>query len=187
MKLVMRFGAALSIAALSACSVTEQDNSAEGVDAIVSQLEGKAVAAGEDAPPASRSSEFIPAPDMPLHEKVLFGAFIFGIIGLFTFLGIVTPGMGWFLYFFLIPFWAMFPVAIFGSHITFYILIAYLVGFPVVTLDDVSVLDANVTWRLAGAHEVGVAINNLFDSYYLETLGYPLLGASFRAFYRMGF
>lgn len=33
MKLVMRFGAALSIAALSACSVTEQDNSADNVDA----------------------------------------------------------------------------------------------------------------------------------------------------------
>ena len=32
MKLVMRFGAALSIAALSACSVTEQDNSADTVD-----------------------------------------------------------------------------------------------------------------------------------------------------------
>ena len=32
MKLVMRFGAALSIAALSACSVTEQDNNADGVD-----------------------------------------------------------------------------------------------------------------------------------------------------------
>jgi hypothetical protein len=32
MKLVMRFGAALSIAAFSACSVTEQDNTADSVD-----------------------------------------------------------------------------------------------------------------------------------------------------------
>jgi uncharacterized protein len=71
---------------------------------------------------------------MPLHEKVLLGAFIFGIIGLFTFIGIVTPGMGWFLYFFLIPFWAMFPVMIFGSGTTFYILIAYLAGFPLAKL-----------------------------------------------------
>ncbi len=108
---------------------------AEGVSAVIAQLEGKAAAAGQDAPQQAQSSkEFIPAPDMALHEKVLFGAFIFGIIGLFTFLGIVTPGMGWFLYFFLIPFWAMFPVAIFGSHITFYILIAYLIGFPVAKL-----------------------------------------------------
>ena len=48
-------------------------------------------------------TDFIKVPNMALHEKVLFGAFIFGIIGLFTFIGVVTPGMGWFLYFFLIP------------------------------------------------------------------------------------
>jgi uncharacterized protein len=71
---------------------------------------------------------------MPLHEKVLMGAFIFGIMGLFTFIGIITPGVGWFLYFFLVPFWAMFPVMIFGSGTTFYILITYLIGFPVAKL-----------------------------------------------------
>lgn len=103
---------------------------AQGVAAIVGRLEGSP-AAVEESPPRVQPSEFISAPAMALHEKVLFGAFIFGIIGLFTFLGIVTPGMGWFLYFFLIPFWAMFPVAIFGSGITFYILIAYLIGFPI--------------------------------------------------------
>lgn len=107
----------------------------QGVNAIVAQLEGKPALVGEArrAAPSKvrKKSGFIKAPDMALHEKVLFGAFIFGIIGLFTFMGIVTPGMGWFLYFFLIPFWAMFPVVIFGSGITFYILLAYLVGFPV--------------------------------------------------------
>jgi uncharacterized protein len=106
---------------------------AQGVDAIVAQLEGKAAPAAEE-PAASSGGEFIKAPAMPLHEKVLFGAFIFGIIGLFTIIGIVTPGMGWFLYLFLIPFWAMFPVIVFGSSITFYILIAYLVGFPIAKL-----------------------------------------------------
>lgn len=108
---------------------------ARGVDAIIAQLEGKPAMAGQERPAArsvaAKKSDFIKAPAMALHEKVLFGAFIFGIIGLFTFIGVVTPGMGWFLYFFLIPFWAMFPVAIFGSGITFYILLAYLIGFPI--------------------------------------------------------
>lgn len=107
---------------------------ADGIAAIVSHLEGDPAAAAEESPARAAPSEFISAPDMALHEKVLFGAFIFGIIGLFTFIGIVTPGMGWFLYFFLIPFWAMFPIAIFGSAITFYILITYLVAFPVAKL-----------------------------------------------------
>jgi uncharacterized protein len=108
---------------------------ARGVDAVIAQLEGKPAMAGQERPDTrsarGKKSDFIKAPSMALHEKVLFGAFIFGIIGLFTFIGVVTPGMGWFLYFFLIPFWAMFPVVIFGSGITFYILLAYLVGFPI--------------------------------------------------------
>jgi uncharacterized protein len=111
------------------------DGILQGVGAVLAQLEGRA-AASADSPPQSRprQSEFLKAPRMALHEKVLMGAFIFGIIGLFTFIGIVTPGMGWFLYFFLIPFWAMFPVMIFGSGTTFFILLAYLIGFPVAKL-----------------------------------------------------
>ena len=46
--------------------------------------------------------------------RILLGAFIFGIIGLFTVVGVMTPGVGWFLYVFLIPFWAMFPIVIIG-------------------------------------------------------------------------
>ena len=106
----------------------------QGVAAVLAQLEGKAPDAGSQPLSRAGRSEFLKAPDMALHEKVLMGAFIFGIIGLFTFIGIVTPGMGWFLYFFLIPFWAMFPVTIFGSNITFYILLVYLIGFPVAKL-----------------------------------------------------
>ena len=48
--------------------------------------------------------------------RILLGAFIFGIIGLFTFVGVMTPGVGWFLYVFLIPFWAMFPLIIVGMR-----------------------------------------------------------------------
>jgi uncharacterized protein len=107
---------------------------AQGVAAIVAQLEGKGAVSDHAPEPQARQSDFIKAPPMALHEKVLMGAFIFGIIGLFTFIGIITPGVGWFLYFFLIPFWAMFPVMIFGSGATFYILIAYLIGFPVAKL-----------------------------------------------------
>ena len=52
----------------------------------------------------------------PGTERILLGAFIFGIIGLFTVIGVLTPGAGWFLYFFLIPFWAMFPIVVVGTR-----------------------------------------------------------------------
>jgi uncharacterized protein len=73
-------------------------------------------------------------PDMSVSTRILLGAFIFGIIGLFTFIGIVTPGVGWFLYFFLIPFWAMFPIVVLGTKGALICLITYLVVFPAAKL-----------------------------------------------------
>jgi uncharacterized protein len=67
----------------------------------------------------------------PWPMRILLGAFIFGIIGLFTVLGVLTPGMGWFLYLFLIPFWAMFPIVVVGVRGALVLLVAYVVGFPI--------------------------------------------------------
>jgi uncharacterized protein len=101
-----------------------------GVQAILDLLEKGESPAGEGGPETS-SGLGIEAPDMPITERILIGAFIFGIIGLFTVIGIVTPGAGWFLYFFLIPFWAMFPIMVVGTTGALVLLITYLVAFPV--------------------------------------------------------
>ena len=108
----------------------------QGVMAIVAHLEGRgapAVAAEPPAAPAKTGSSesAFQDPDLSLTERILLGAFIFGIIGLFTVVGVVTPGMGWFLYLFLIPFWAMFPIIILGTGGALKLLVAYLVGFPI--------------------------------------------------------
>lgn len=108
----------------------------EGVAAILSILEGgrppedKAVTGGQ----TGRAVSELEMPDLPLTERILIGAFIFGIIGLFTFIGVLTPGVGWFLYFFLIPFWATFPIVVIGTTGTLYLLITYLVAYPVAKL-----------------------------------------------------
>ncbi len=68
---------------------------------------------------------------MTIVERILFGSFIFGIIGLFTGIGILAPGVGWFLYFFLIPFWAVFPIVVVGTTGALYLLGTYLVVFPI--------------------------------------------------------
>jgi uncharacterized protein len=52
---------------------------------------------------------------MSVAARILIRVFIFGILGLFTIIGISTPGFGWFLYLFLIPFWAMFPIVELGT------------------------------------------------------------------------
>jgi uncharacterized protein len=118
-----------------------------GVDAVIAVVEGKPL---PEAPPgataASGSSgghgtpgklsftlgEDVELPPWPV--RILLGAFIFGIIGLFTVVGVVTPGAGWFLYLFLIPFWAMFPVMVVGPRGALVLLGTYVVAFPITKL-----------------------------------------------------
>ena len=111
----------------------------EGVKAIIATLQGDASAAGEASDETkeasgSTSSGGMNVPNLPLTERILFGAFIFGIIGVFTVLGVMTPGMGWFLYVFLIPFWAMFPIVIVGPKATVGLLALYVIGYPLAKL-----------------------------------------------------
>jgi len=110
-----------------------------GVAAVIGQLAGSAEAPAdapaEPVPARDETSDgFFEGPDLSLTERILIGAFIFGIIGLFTVIGIVTPGAGWFLYLFLIPFWAMFPIVVVGTTGALYLFGAYLVLFPVAKL-----------------------------------------------------
>lgn len=107
-----------------------------GVDAIIDVLEGRKPAEDSFTDDGSGSQENsnlsgLEQPDMSISSRILIGAFIFGILGLFTIIGVMTPGVGWFLYLFLIPFWAMFPVVVLGSTGALVCLIVYLVGYPV--------------------------------------------------------
>jgi hypothetical protein len=83
---------------------------ADGVTAVIAQLEGRpevaaAAPAAALADTGDAASSFkVVTPDLPWPMRLLLGAFVFGIIGLFTFIGIMTPGVGWFLYVFLTPF-----------------------------------------------------------------------------------
>jgi uncharacterized protein len=104
------------------------------------------ITAGVDAMVAAAEGTYTPPPRPQFHtgrndfegmgilEKLLMSAFVFGILGLFEFVGLVAPGMGWFLYFFLIPFWAAFPMAIWGARIGMGCLTSHLIGFPFIKL-----------------------------------------------------
>ncbi len=112
----------------------------EGVAAVIGQLGGSA-AAPADAPPAAdppaaggESDRYVEGPALALPERILFGGFIFGIIGLFTVIALLTPAGGWFLYFFLIPFWAAFPMVVVDTAGALWLFGGYLVVFPIVKL-----------------------------------------------------
>jgi uncharacterized protein len=118
-----------------------------GVTAVIQILEGRQAAAADAdwAAPAKPASAFqVEAAPMPLAERILVSLFVFSIIGLFTFIGLVTPGsMGWFLYFFLIPFWSMFPMALFGSQAALVIIGAYALLYPIA-----KIVVARMPWYL---------------------------------------
>jgi len=108
----------------------------DGVRAVIEVLDGREPEGLEKSGNASEESSGLEldGPDLSIKERILIGAFIFGIIGLFTVIGILTPGVGWFLYFFLIPFWAAFPIIVLGTSGAFVCLISYLIAFPVLKL-----------------------------------------------------
>lgn len=65
-------------------------------------------------------------------ELVFYGLFVFGILGVFTAIGLFTPGCaGWFLYAFLIPFYATFPMFILGSTFGIGLVGIFVVGMPI--------------------------------------------------------
>jgi uncharacterized protein len=103
-----------------------------GVAAIIARLEGKSIATAvpEAARQPVRSRNGFQKADMPWPQRILLSLFVFTIIGLFTFIGIVTPGIGWFLYVFLIPFWSLFPRMLVGPTPTLVLVVAYLIGYP---------------------------------------------------------
>jgi uncharacterized protein len=103
-----------------------------GLQAIIGQLDGEAGAIPDDPAPAEASG--FKGPDLSWPERLAFGAFIFGILGLFTVMGVCLPGTGWFLYPFLIPFWAIFPMVVVGWSGALVILGIHLVCFPIAKL-----------------------------------------------------
>lgn len=108
---------------------------AAGVDATLAALEGRWAGAATPAPDADERPKFElegrnDFAGMGWLERILVSFFVFGILGVFELVGIFAPGVGWFLYFFLIPFWAAFPMAIWGAKLGAGALAGHLLGFP---------------------------------------------------------
>lgn len=92
----------------------------KGVEAILAAIEGVYI-------PEKDNEDF---EDIPVFFRLIFAFMFVIVIGTFTFLGVIQK-KGWFLYFFLIPFWLTFPFVIFGYPGNLIALLMYLVLFPI--------------------------------------------------------
>jgi uncharacterized protein len=108
----------------------------DGTTAIIARLEGHDPTGLTPISPAEQSRSAFKTQGAPMDwtTRIVFSLFIFGMLGLFTVVGIMTPGVGWFLYVFLIPFWSLFPMVIIGSRPTLVLVAIYLIGYPLAKL-----------------------------------------------------
>ena len=73
--------------------------------------------------------------ELGLKERMLIGLFVFGILGVFTFIALFSKGCaGWGLYAFLVPFYATFPLFILGITAGVGLLGLYIIGMPIAKL-----------------------------------------------------
>jgi uncharacterized protein len=96
-----------------------------GVDAIIGTIQGKDVIPTRAPAGGKRASE------VPLGAKVI-GSVVFTIvIGVFSILALMSKGcQSWFLYVFLMPFYAAFPLALWGA-LGGLLIPTWVIGFPV--------------------------------------------------------
>jgi len=96
-----------------------------GVDAITGTIQGKDVIPARSPAAGRRASE------VPLGARAL-GSLIFTVvIGVFSILALMSKGcQSWFLYVFLMPFYAAFPLALWGP-LGALLIPAWVIGFPI--------------------------------------------------------
>ena len=103
----------------------------DGVDSILGTLRGQAGA----IPAEASSSEAIPLSRAPWTFRLVMGGMFVVVIGVFTVLAAFQKGGGgWFLYFFLIPFYLSFPMVFLGLRGGVTLLTIYVIGLPILRL-----------------------------------------------------
>jgi uncharacterized protein len=96
-----------------------------GVDAVIAALGGKGIAAPPSGPMAF-------APGIPWYARVAGLGLFAAVIGVFSLVAILGPGFtGWFLYLFLVPFYAAFPSVLIHPIAGAILTVAWLVGLPI--------------------------------------------------------
>ena len=103
-----------------------------GCAPIVEQLEGTADIPPQAASPSGNGSGLgLEGPDLDLIPGSSSVVLFLALSGCLPGWASLHPAWAWFLYLFLIPFWAMFPIVVIGMQATLVVLIIYLVGFPI--------------------------------------------------------
>lgn len=104
-----------------------------GINAIIDAIEGSYT-----APLPEDFSHLVPLSflgelshgqeEIPFGVKVFVSIFVLFVLGIFTYVAANAPYIGWFIYFFLFPFWSLFPTAIHGANVGASVFLTYAIG-----------------------------------------------------------
>ena len=73
--------------------------------------------------------------DLTIGQRIGIGLGLFVFLGIFAFFGLITPGgTAWFIYLFLVPFYALFPIIAVGTKYWYVPLSIYAIAFPVLRI-----------------------------------------------------
>ncbi len=72
--------------------------------------------------------------NLPWSMRLFASLFVFSILSIFSYVALFTPYIGWFIYFFLFPFWSIFPIAFNGVDIGVSIFLIYVFGIGLTKL-----------------------------------------------------
>jgi len=110
-----------------------EEGISKGIDAIIGGIGGTYI-----APPPKDYSYLGPlsffgemdggGENIPWQIRLGASIFVVFVLGIFTFVSATTPYIGWFLYFFLFPFWSLFPIALHGVDIGVSVFLTYVIG-----------------------------------------------------------
>ena len=102
----------------------------DGVDAIIAAIEGSYTSTGEEEYEAEEIPYFGGIDGTPRYVSLLAGGVFLLVIGTFTFFAFMTKGCAsWFLFLFLLPFYATFPLFLFGLIPAGVLILLYFFGF----------------------------------------------------------
>ncbi len=101
-----------------------------GIEAAINAIDGT-IRGQEGLIPPEPASGGNDLAAMGIGEKLAFVSVFGAVVGLFSFVGAATRGCGgWFLFFFLMPFYFAFPAAIFGLPVGIGALVFWIITFP---------------------------------------------------------
>ncbi|MEP0775694.1 MAG: TPM domain-containing protein [Acidobacteriota bacterium] len=73
--------------------------------------------------------------ELGIMGRVIASLVVVPVLGTFSLTALFSPGFGgWFLYLFLIPFWAVFPTILFTPYVGLPLLAIWLIGFPILKI-----------------------------------------------------